>query len=53
MTSFDDDDSALIDLMVETLEALGKKDDAQDARRRYFEKYFEKSLSIESLRACP
>jgi hypothetical protein len=33
--------------MVETLEALGKKDDAQDARWRYFEKYFEKSLNIE------
>ena len=33
--------------MVETLEALGKKDDAEDAKWRYFEK----SLSIESLRA--
>jgi hypothetical protein len=33
--------------MVEALEALGKKDDAQDARWRYFEK----SLNVDSLRA--
>jgi hypothetical protein len=31
--------------MVEALEALGKKDEAQDARWRYFEK----TLNVESL----
>jgi hypothetical protein len=31
---FDDDDTAHVNLMVEALEALGKKDDAQDARWR-------------------
>lgn len=46
---FDDDDSAHIDLTIEALEALGKKDEAQDARARYFEK----TLNVESLRACP
>jgi hypothetical protein len=44
---FDDDDTAHVNLMVEALEALGKKDDAQDARWRYFEK----SLNVDSLRA--
>ena len=44
---FDDDDTTHIDLMVEALEALGKKDEAQDARWRYFEK----SLNVDSLRA--
>ena len=44
---FDDDDTAHIDLMVEALEALGKKVEAQDARWRYFEK----TLNVDSLRA--
>jgi hypothetical protein len=44
---FDDDDTAHIDLIVEALEALGKKDEAQDARWRYFEK----TLNVDSLRA--
>jgi hypothetical protein len=44
---FDDDDTAHIDLMVEALEGLGKKAEAQDARWRYFEK----TLNVESLRA--
>jgi len=44
---FDDDDTAHIDLMIEALEALGKKDEAQDARWRYFEK----TLNVDSLRA--
>ena len=44
---FDDDDTTNIDLMVEALEALGKKNEAQDARWRYFEK----SLNVDSLRA--
>jgi hypothetical protein len=34
--------------MVEALEALGKKDEAQDAKWRYFEK----TLSVDSLRAA-
>jgi hypothetical protein len=44
---FDDEDTAYIKLMVEALEALGKTDDAQDARWRHFEK----TLNVESLRA--
>jgi hypothetical protein len=44
---FDDEDTTHIELMVEALEALGKKNDAQDARWRYFEK----TLNVESLRA--
>ena len=44
---FDDEDTTHVELMVEALEALGKKNDAQDARWRYFEK----TLNVESLRA--
>jgi hypothetical protein len=44
---FDDEDTTHIELMVEALEALGKKDEAQDSRWRYFEK----ALNVDSLRA--
>jgi hypothetical protein len=44
---FDDEDIKHIELMVEALEALGKKDEAQEARWQYFEK----TLNVESLRA--
>jgi hypothetical protein len=44
---FDDEDTTHVELMVEALEALGKKNDAQDARWRYFEK----TLNVESIRA--
>ena len=35
---FDDEDTAQIDLQVQALEALGKSDDAQEARWAYFGK---------------
>ena len=44
---FDDEDTTHIELVVDALEALGKTEDAQAARWRYFEK----TLNVESLRA--
>jgi hypothetical protein len=43
----DDEDTAQIDLQVQALEALGRMDDAQEARWAYFQK----TLNVEYLRA--